>query len=80
MSKHNGDYYCFNCFHSFRTRNKLESNIKVCEDKDFCNTLMPSENKILESNQNRKSDKAPFILYADLESVKIIEKNHIQQN
>ena len=59
--------------------NKLESNIKVWEDKDFCNALMPSENKILESNQNRKSDKAPFIIYADLESVKIIEKNHIQQ-
>ena len=34
---------------------------------------MPSEdNKILEFNQNQKSDKAPFIIYADLES--LIEK------
>ena len=29
---------------------------------------MPSKNnKILECNQNKKSDKAPFVIYADLE-------------
>ena len=34
---------------------------------------MPSEiNKILQFNQYRKSDKAPFIIYADLEC--LIEK------
>ena len=34
---------------------------------------MPSEDtKIIEFNQYQKSDKAPFIIYADLES--IIEK------
>ena len=46
---------------------------KVCENKDFCNVIIPSENdKILEFNQYQKSDKAPFIIYADLEC--IIEK------
>ena len=36
--------------------------------KDFCNVIMPSEDtKLLEFNQNRKSDKATFIIYADLE-------------
>ena len=24
-SKHNGDFYCTNCFHSFRTENKLKN-------------------------------------------------------
>ena len=24
-SKNKGDFYCLNCFHSFRTKNKLES-------------------------------------------------------
>ena len=24
-SKNNGDFYCFNCLHSFRTDNKLKS-------------------------------------------------------
>ena len=52
--KHNGDYYCLNCLHSFRTKNKLESHIKVYENKDFCNVVMPSENtKTLEFNQYR---------------------------
>ena len=42
-SKHYCDLYCLNCLHSFRTKNKLESHIKVCESKDFCNVIMLSE-------------------------------------
>ena len=49
---------------------KLELHKKLCENKDFCNDIMPSE--ILEFDQYQKSDKAPFIIYADLEC--IIEK------
>ena len=45
----------------------------LCENKDFCNIIMPSEhNKILENNKYIKFDKAPFIIYADLEF--LIEK------
>ena len=52
---------------------EIESYKKVCENKDFCSVTMPSEDtKILEFNQYQKSDKAPFIIYADLEC--IIEK------
>ena len=43
-SKNNGDFYYLNCLYSFRTKNKLESHKKVCENKDFCNVIMPSEN------------------------------------
>ena len=42
-SKHHGEFYCLNCFHSFRTEYKLESHNKVCENKDFCNMIMLSE-------------------------------------
>ena len=50
-SKKNGYFYCLNCLHSFRTKNKLESHKKVSENKDFCNFIMPSEDtKILEFN------------------------------
>ena len=38
-SKHHGDIYCLNCFHSFRIKNKHEPHNKVCENKDFCNVL-----------------------------------------
>ena len=46
---------------------------RACENKDFCNANMPSDNtKIKEFSQYQKSDKVPFIIYADLQC--IIEK------
>ena len=50
------------------------NDIKILfENKDFCNVIMVSEHaKILEFNQFQKSDKAQFIIHADLEC--IIEK------
>ena len=42
-SKHHGDFYYLNCFHSFATENKRESHKKECENKDFYNIIMPSE-------------------------------------
>ena len=69
-SKHHVDFYCLNCLHSFRTENKLRSHEKVCKHKDFCGIVMPSEkDKILEFNQYMKSDKMPYIIYADIESL-----------
>ena len=72
-TNNHGDFYCRNCFHSFTTKNELQSHKRVCGNKDFCNVIMSSEDaKILEFNQYQKSGKAPFIIYADLEY--IIEK------
>ena len=48
----------------------LQSHQRVCENKDFCNIIMPPEDtKILEFNQYQKSDKPPFIIYGDLECI-----------
>ena len=61
---------------------------EVCESKDFCNIAMTSKDtRLLEFNWYCKSDKAPFIIYPDLESlivkilmnVKIIWQNHLQK-
>ena len=41
-SKHHGDFSCLNCLHSF-AREKCESHKKVCESKDFCKVIMPSQ-------------------------------------
>ena len=69
-SKKNGGFYCLNCLHSFRTKEKLESHRKVWENKDFCKVIMPSEDtKILGFNQYKKSYKVPFVIYADLECI-----------
>ena len=62
-SKRLGDFYCLNCFHSFATKNKLQSHKRVFENKDFSNIVLPfDDTKILEFNKSQKSDKAPFII------------------
>ena len=64
------DFVFLNCLHSFRTKNKFEPHKRVCENKDFCNVIIPSEDtKRLKFNPCQKSDKAPFIIYADLECI-----------
>ena len=39
-SNHDGDFYCLNCFHSYRTKNKLEAHEKVCENRDYCHVMI----------------------------------------
>ena len=68
-SNHNRDFYCLHCFRAYTTENKLESHKKFCENHDYCCIEMPNEdNKILQCNHGEKSMRAPFIIYADLES------------
>ena len=86
-SKHHRNFYCLRCLHSLATENERECRQKICENKDFCNVVMPSEDtKILEFNQCQKFDKTPFIIYSNLECLteKINEcknnhENHLQQ-
>ena len=67
-STHEKDFYCLNCFRSYRTKNKLESHKKICENNDYCHVEMPTkDNNIINYNHGEKSMKVPFILYADLE-------------
>ena len=40
-SNHKEDFYCLNCFHSYRTENKLEAHKKICENHDYCQVEMP---------------------------------------
>ena len=68
-SKHEGDFYCLKCFHSYGTKNKPEKHRNVCENHDYCYVEMPKEdNKILKCNHGEKSMKFLFIIYANLES------------
>ena len=67
-STHKEDYYCLNCFRSYRTRNKLEAHKKICENHNYCTVEMPTkDNNIIKYNQGEKSIKLPFVVYADLE-------------
>ena len=67
-TNHNSDYYCLNCFHSYRTENKLNAHKKICENHNYCNIEMPSpSNNIIKYNSGEKSLELPFIIYTDLE-------------
>ena len=64
----NGDFYCLICFHAYRTKNKLETRKKICENHDYCHVEMPNEdNEIIKYNHGEKSIKSPFIIYIDLD-------------
>ena len=67
-STHEKDFYCLNCFHSYRTKNKLESHKKICENHDYCHVEIPTkDSNIIKYNHGEKSMKLPFVIYADLE-------------
>ena len=67
-SNHDGDFYCLDCFHSYRTKNKFDAHKKICENHDYSHIEMPTkDNNIIKYNQGEKSIKLPFIVYADLE-------------
>ena len=35
-SNHNGDFYCLNCLHSYRTKGRLKKHEKICKNHNFC--------------------------------------------
>ena len=68
-STHEKDFYCLNCFHSYRTKSKFEFHKKICENRDYRQVEMPTKNNnnIIKYNHGEKSIKGPFVIYADLE-------------
>ena len=67
-SNHNGDFYCLNCFHSYRTDNVLKKHERLCSNHDYCHVEMPKEDeKILKYNHGEKLLKAPFAFTFDIE-------------
>ena len=67
-SNHKEDFYCLNCFHCYRTENKLEAHKKICENHEYCHVEMATKNNdIIKYNHGEKSMKLPFVISADLE-------------
>ena len=79
-SNHNGDFYCLNCLHSYRTKSILKKHEKICKNHDFCNLKMPdADNNILQSKPGKKSLKNAFVIYADLECL-LLKTNTCNNN
>ena len=69
-STHNGDFYCLNCFHSYRTQKKLKEHEQLCGKHNFCNLKLPDEeHKYISSTSGQNILKNPFIIYVDLEGL-----------
>ena len=66
-SNHNGNFYCLNYFHSYRTNNKLKKHERLCGKNGYYHIkILEEDNKILKWNPGEKSFKAPFTIIADL--------------
>ena len=68
-SNHDGDFYCLNCFHSYRTKSSLKMHKKVCKNNDYCYVEMPEGYGKVRYHHGVKSMRVPFVMYADLESL-----------
>ena len=67
-SNNHGDFYCLNCFHSYRTEDKLKTHELVCNDHHHGKINLPTEdNKILMNSQRRYSLKMAHAIYVDIE-------------
>ena len=77
-SNHDGDFYCLNCLHSFRTDNALKKHERLCDINDYCRVEMPTQfNKTLKYNYGEKSLRTPFVIYADLECL-LLKNDHVK--
>ena len=74
-----GNFYCLNCLHTYRTKDKLKKHENVCKNYDYFNVDMPNkDNRTLKYNHGKKSMKVQFIIYADLKF--LLEKMRTHHN
>ena len=65
-SNHKRNFYCLNCFSSYRTEKRLKKHERVCNDHDYCFVeIHNDDNKILKYNYGEKSLKVLTIIYDD---------------
>ena len=62
-------HFCLNCFNSFKDENKLEEHKNYCYENECVKILMPPSGTYLRFKNFLYSEKAPFAIYADFESL-----------
>ena len=69
-NNHKGkQHFCLNCFNSFNTLESLNKHKEYCYKNKSVKTNMPPQNTYLRFNKFLHSEKAPFAVYADFESL-----------
>ena len=62
-------YYCLNCFNGFKSPDSLDKHKEYCYNNECVKITMPPQNTFLRFKNFRYSEKAPFAIYADFESL-----------
>ena len=62
-------YFCLNCFSSFKSPDSLDKHKEYCYNNECVKITMPPPNTFLRFKNFRYSEKAPFAIYADFESL-----------
>ena len=62
-------HFCLNCFNSFNSPETLETHKEYCYENESVKTLMPPPGTYLRFKNFLHSEKAPFAIYADFESL-----------
>ena len=62
-------YFCLNCFNSFKSSDSLDKHKEYCYNNECVKIAMPPPNTFLRFKNFRYSEKAPFAIYADFESL-----------
>ena len=62
-------HFCLNCFNSFNSPETLETHKEYCYENESVKTIMPPPGTYLSFNKFHHSEKTPFVIYADFESL-----------
>ena len=70
INNHKGSrHICLNCFNSFNSPETLKTHKEYCYENESVKTLMPQQGTYLRFKNFLHSEKAPFVVYADFESL-----------
>ena len=68
VSSHNGKHhFCSRCFNSFWTRKSLIKHQEYCNEYEAVKIELPKEGTMLKFKNYDRSEKVPFLVYADFE-------------
>ena len=70
VSKHNGRIYtCERCIDSFKTEKSLKRHEEYCKTNECLKINMPEKGSTVSFKNHWRSERVPFIIYADTESL-----------
>ena len=70
VNSHKGKfYYCLNCLNGFDKPEKLEHHKEYCSEEKSVKINMPKPNTFIKFKNFLHAERAPFVVYADFESI-----------